>query len=349
MSLLAEAAQRLIDLDRTDEARRLVELALPLAKTADASDPRLGSTRQLLLPLARLDLKSALALIPSGGDERTSNDFRGLIAQSIAARNPAEAEHLLGQMTWNRSETYIVKACARMAPVDLPRARRLAETIKIDVLKGYAQGKMAEAVAARDKAAARELLSEAFQSISQVMGRGFGGSGVWGTNAAAPMAAALLPIVERVDPDRLGESIDRVLSLRWYPRTLVDLTVTTPDTSSLESLRSGAALAAILARYDRSLARSISRPIIDRFRRPFSETENRYLDRYAIFPTLTLADPRGMAKLVEVLPDLKEADHGESRDMASLIVAKTLSAPESEFWTIIRRSVMDLEIVERDD
>jgi hypothetical protein len=32
-----------------------------------------------------------------------------------------------------------------------------------------------------------------------------------------------------------------------------------------------------------------------------------------------------------------------------LIVAKTLSAPESEFWTIIKRSVVDLELVERED
>ena len=39
----------------------------------------------------------------------------------------------------------------------------------------------------------------------------------------------------------------------------------------------------------------------------------------------------------------------ESRDMARLIVAKALSAPETEFWTIIRRSISDLEMVERED
>jgi hypothetical protein len=50
-----------------------------------------------------------------------------------------------------------------------------------------------------------------------------------------------------------------------------------------------------------------------------------------------------------VIPDLKEEGIGQSRDMARLIVAKALSAPDSEFWTIIRRSVLDLEIVERDD
>jgi hypothetical protein len=47
--------------------------------------------------------------------------------------------------------------------------------------------------------------------------------------------------------------------------------------------------------------------------------------------------------------DLKEDCIGQSRDMARLIVAWALAAPESDFWTIIRRSVSDLEIVERDD
>jgi hypothetical protein len=32
------------------------------------------------------------------------NDFRGLIAQDIAGTNPAEAERLIGQMTWNSRE-----------------------------------------------------------------------------------------------------------------------------------------------------------------------------------------------------------------------------------------------------
>jgi hypothetical protein len=93
----------------------------------------------------------------------------------------------------------------------------------------------------------------------------------------------------------------------------------------------------------------MARPIIEHFRSPLSELENHYLDRYAVFPTLTLADPERMAELVDVLPEQAEADLGQSRDIARLIIAGTLAAPESEFWTIIRRSVSDLEIVERED
>jgi hypothetical protein len=40
---------------------------------------------------------------------------------------------------------------------------------------------------------------------------------------------------------------------------------------------------------------------------------------------------------------------GQSRDMARLIIARASSAPESVFWTIVRRSLLDLEMVERED
>ena len=110
VSKLMKAAGRFLDLGRDTEARKLVEEALPLARTVDASGHRLGSTRQVVANLARLDLNAALALIPAQGDERTSNDFRGLIAQHIAAANPAEAERLLNAMTRNNSPTYAVKA-----------------------------------------------------------------------------------------------------------------------------------------------------------------------------------------------------------------------------------------------
>ena len=56
-----------------------------------------------------------------------------------------------------------------------------------------------------------------------------------------------------------------------------------------------------------------------------------------------------MAELVEVLPERPEADLGQSRDIARLIIAGALAAPESEFWSIIRRAVTDVDILERED
>ena len=109
------------------------------------------------------------------------------------------------------------------------------------------------------------------------------------------MATVLLPIVERVDPDHLAEAIQRVRALRWFPRSITDLTMTTPDTSTAESLRVNAALAALVSRYDHDLASAIAEPVIDALRAPLGQVENRHLDRYAVLPTLALADPRGTA------------------------------------------------------
>jgi hypothetical protein len=344
---LAEAIRRLIDLGRGDEARRRLDEILPRAKAADAGDARLTHTRALIGSLARLDLKAALAMIPANGDERTINDFRGLIAQSIAAQHPAEAERLIGAMTWNHSEAYAVKACYRMAAVDLPQARRIAERIKIDVLRGFAFGRMAEVIGAADRATARSLRSEAFRAFDQAMERGMGG--VWGARTAAVMAGALLPGIERTDPDRLAEAVARLLALRWYPRSVMDLTMTIPETSNLEAMRANAALTAILARYDHELVRSIARPIIDRLKKPFAPVENQHFDRYAVLGTLALAHPEASTELVSSIPDLKEEGLGQSRDIVRVIVAGALASPESDFWTTIRRAISDLEIVERED
>jgi hypothetical protein len=320
---------------------------LRLAKPLDAGDPRLSHTRHLIGSLARLDLKAAMALIPAQGDERTINDFRGMIAQEIAAADPAEAERLIGQMSRNSSEALVVKTCRRMAPSDLPRARLMAGRIRSHVLRGYAMGTMAGALATTNRPAAKKLLADSFAEFSKAVEQGRGG--VWGGQSAATMAAALLPVAERVDPDHLAETIQRVLTLRWFPRSISDLSVTQPDMSTAESLRGNAALAALVSRYDHALAQSIAEQVLVRLKSPLSDVDNRFLDRYAVLPTLALADPHGTAALVEVILDLKEEGIGQSRDMARLIVAKALSARQSEFWTIIKRSVLDLELIERED
>lgn len=344
---LGEATRRLLALSDAEDARKILNDTLPIARKADGGDPRQSYTRGLLGPLARLELKDALELIPAKGDERTINDFRGLIAQAIADLHPAEAERLIGAMTWNNSESYSVKTCRRMAKVDLERAHRIAGRIKFGVLRAYALGRMAEEIAAKDRAAARSLRDEAFRVFGESLESGPGG--VWGSRSASIMAAALLPGIERDDPDRLAEAVDRVISLRWYPRRVIDLTSTFPDTSQIDGMRADAALAAILARYDHDLARSIAGPIIDRLKTPLPKEEERFFDAYAVLPCLALADPEAAARLVEVIPDPKENGGRTSRDVCRQIVAEALARPESEFWTIIRRAFSDLEIVERED
>jgi RNA polymerase sigma factor (sigma-70 family) len=348
IGLMMEAARRLIDLGDEGEVHRLVDEALPLARDPNVNGGRLLGIRSVIGSLARLDLKAALALIPAEGDERTINDLRGLVAQSIAAQHADEAERLLVQMTWNNSETYMVKACRRMATVDLRRARRIAGRIKNNVLRGYALGRMAEEIGPSDRATARELRLDSYRAFQQGLERDL--NGVWGPPTAAIMAAVLLPGVERTDPDRLPEAVDRVVSLRWFPRSVFDVTMVIPDMNSVKAMRVNAALAAVLARYDHALARSIARPVIERLKAPLEQPDGRFFQPYSVLPCLALADPEGAAELAEVIPDNRQQQGARAPDgTARLIVAGALAAPESAFWTVIRRAFSDLEIVERED
>jgi hypothetical protein len=333
---------RLIESGRAESIRRLLDEAPPPARQADAHDQGLGFTPGLIGCLARLDLPAALALIPEKGDERTINDLLGLLAHGIAAYHPGEAQRLIDRMSRNQPETYAVKTCRRMATVNLPRARRIAGRTKSDVLRGYALGRITEEFGAADCAAGLDVRPEPF--------RAFGTAEAWHRRrvrhrTAAVVAAALLPGVERTDPDRLVEAVDRVLALRWHPRSVPDLTMTIPDTSGVDAMRIDATLAAILARYDHELVR----PIIERLKAPLSPLENQSLDRYAALPPLALSDPEATAALIEVVPDLEENGIVQSRDIARQIVAGALSEPESRFWAIIRRVGFDLDLVERDD
>ena len=145
-------------------------------------------------------------LIPSQGDERTINDFRGMIAQEIAAVDPAEAERLIGQMSRNSSEALVRQDMpSHGRRWILPRARLMAGRIRSHVLRGYALGTMAAALATTDRPAAKKLLADSFAEFRAAVEQGRGG--VWGGQSAATMAAALLPIAERVDPDHLAETI----------------------------------------------------------------------------------------------------------------------------------------------
>jgi RNA polymerase sigma factor (sigma-70 family) len=344
---LSPTLRRLIDLGRGDAARRLLDEALPRCRAADAGNPLQPRIRGLIGCLARLDLEAALRLIPPAGDGQAGRELRGVIAKEIAADKPEDADRLIATAGGNPSETLIVSTCRRMAAADLPRARELTGRIQNHALRGYALGRMAEAIAAKDRSTARALRLDAYRALEQAVETGT--DETWGARCAAVMAAALLPGVERDDPDRLAEAVDRVLSLRWFPRNVRDLTHTTPDFSGLHAMQTDAALAAILARYDHELARAMIRPTIERLRAGLPPFEDQHLDRYAILPVLALADPEAAAALMDVVPDDKEQGIGQSRDIARLIVAGALAAPEGDFWDMIRRAVMDLEMVDRED
>ena len=164
---LARFGRRMVDLGDVEEARRL------LAGIDPPGNPRTAVV--VALALGRVDPARAEAMIPEGGDERERNDLIGAVAEAVAAIDPARAERLFGRYTWQSSSVFKVHGCARMATVDLARARRVAETITSEVLHAYAFALMAEAVAAIDPRAASALLDDMTRAFGDAVAHGQAG------------------------------------------------------------------------------------------------------------------------------------------------------------------------------
>jgi RNA polymerase sigma factor (sigma-70 family) len=344
---LSQFARRLADLGEKEGALRVVkELQSPINKDGGA-DVQLGGSKRLAAVLGRVDPKAAVALIPDKGEERARNDLIGTIAVAVADSDPSAAEKLIGQFTHDSSEVFSVHTCRRMALVDLARARRMAAKIKSDCLRGYAYGLMADAIGTRERAATRSLLDDSFRAFADAAASDMGG--VWSREGAAVMAASLLPVVERIDPDRLEEFFWRSLSLRWLPRSVNDLCRTTPDTSSVDAMRQTAALALYLARYDRDVARDVLDPVVKELLALQPGSEVGFLDWRLILKALAQVDPARAVELIPVIPDLNEREAGKIRDSARLTVAQALVESLDQVLAEARMSIIELEILLREE
>ncbi|MEJ7638647.1 MAG: hypothetical protein WKF75_11890 [Singulisphaera sp.] len=158
--LLGWVADRLFLMGATDRATAVVREAEALV----ADRPRgafLHPRDAVAAPLARIDPKAALDLIGPARDG-TSNDrsiYSGAfaaVAERVAATRPEEAERLFALVTEDGyRERSLPALCARMAWVDLPRARRMAGSAKGPARQAAALGAAARALAKSDPKAAR--------------------------------------------------------------------------------------------------------------------------------------------------------------------------------------------------
>jgi hypothetical protein len=263
------------------------------------------------------------------------------VALNVAARDPAEAERLSVRMTWHYDRTQVVLACRRMATVDLPRARRLAATVD-NGLHGLALGLMADALPERDRAQAQALLAQAFARFAdRDAGRR---RGVWSLPGEPVLAASLLPIVERVDPDHLEEYVWRAAALRWFLRTVEEADAERDESwRELRRLEASAALAFYLVRYDRALARAILRPLAVPSVFTLGTTgpvSTRRGLRALVLRTAARLDP---AWAVELLGAVDDADS------ARIALAEALVLSEAELLSKARKDLFSLENVFSDD
>lgn len=259
--------------------------------------------------LAVVDLPAAVAIFERRGrtsvspaDPGTLSRHNGQAAIRLARIDPAAAERLIAPPSPNFHDRLriVLNVTRRMAKLDLARARRLLETLNDRANPGISTnsvplasglGLIAAELAATNPAEARQLLDEAYKSLRQRAVEGHPGQG---QNSVANLMAELLPVVERLDPDRLAERI-------WLLAASRAPTVQEPTPNEVEGTM---ALAMLVARYDRGIADVMAVPALDRLPDLLAEANRMYGS--VIPPTLkSLAayDPRAIAPMLRSLPD----------------------------------------------
>ena len=338
ISLIVGVAERWLDLGEKERAKGLFDEGRALPK--DVAPPGYEITA-FAQGLARTDLPAALALIDQAkalaqrGD-RVNRVFvfdraYGEIAYRLAASDPPGAERALGLIAdSNRRGGYVVAACGRMAVVDLARAGRLAESIEDPLIRAYALGQMSRALASVDRPAAIRLLDDAFNRLDHNRDERQGYS------APDCVAAALLRVVESVDPARLQESVWHAVSLRepWLD-----------ERGDGSPGRSAAELAMNLARYDRKAAAAVLDRAIEAYAKTGIDTNRQGFLTMA----LALIDPARVVAVVESLPEDVGLDRSLAKNSARLQAAEILAKQGEERWQAARSCAVSLWTPEGSD
>ncbi len=289
---LSRIAERLRELGEGDAAREIVEEGRGIADELPAEEWAGFARASFAEELAVYDLDAALALIAEMPEQSTRGRHYGNLALEIADLDPGAAEEVYGRLQeWNRVRR-APGICFRMAPVDLDRARRIADGVDS---APEAYGNMARAVAGTDAELAKELLETAFQLLTDPASRE---GRPYTVDNDCVVASSLLPLAEEIAPDRLRDFLWRAVGLRWSSPSRATL----PD-PRWQVRSTDAELAFFVARYDRDLARLLVGPALRLFEERGEQLAARGRTWRPLYAALVEIDPEWAVELAdELLP-----------------------------------------------
>ncbi len=316
---MGEVAERWLELGESDKARalftegrKLVETLPPQKRTDAGSFPA---------HLARVEPDAALSLIKDVGPMRWRQRIYGNIAIRLAYEHPAESEAVLNQLEepiwriWGAP-----RICRRLVRNDLPRAKRIAASLPNAPDRAYAWTFLADGLATSDRTGAAAALDQALREIDGIDRRN--ASDVYDPNPAG----SILPLVERIAPERVAEVFWRGVAL------------TAPGDDPRSDFGRDDPLAAevlLLCRYDRDVAMMLFEPIAAYVRSRSLRDGNDIIP--AVILALTLIDPKTAVEVVESLPPARTLDVNDRTNWARLTVAETLAMPPEMRWMKIWR------------
>jgi hypothetical protein len=340
LSILGHVADRWLELDLPDRAKEVLHEGRRIV----ASLPRnqyFSGMEEFADSLAAFDLATARLIFERKGrtnvsptDPATLNRHLGEAAVRLAAIDPAQAERLVPAVTpnfWNDARAdYVLRICQRMARADVPRARKILDTIDDAKAPGSYVGpalrpeglaRMASERAATDLAGATRLLDEAFAEFRQIAHEG-------GNYDVSWRMAEILPLVESIEPDRLEERL-------WLTIACRAPLITLPDSREIEPRMN---LALLVSRYDRAMAAIIIAPALERLPELFADTTGFNVPNASVIKPLAAYDPRAAAALIGALPESARKAPGRNDNWQSpsldaqlrLAAAQMLGLPVDE-------------------
>ena len=247
---LGRLARAWLNLGEVEQARPLVREGLEtltvLPKIQQFDDGFLATA-------ARIEPDRVLSLIRNVSSAADRQTYYARIAESLAIEHPAEAERVF-QLTDDSPRTPMqvrsrialqLRLCRRLAKSDPPRARRIIAGMQMPRDQALGWALLALGLADRDKQAANTALAESIQVIDRMPDSATDVKpAATGALADHNPAALILPIVEKVAPERLEEVFWRAVAL--MPNDDLAQKRGTVDYRLAEA-------AVVLARYDRQV------------------------------------------------------------------------------------------------
>ncbi len=316
---MGEVAERWLELGEHaratalfDEGRKLAE-ALPPLKRGDA-----GS---FAAHLARAEPAAALALAKDISPRKYQQRVVGNIATRLAFEHPAEAERVLGLLEdpiWRIHGA--PRICRRLAQSDWPRAQRIAANLPSPAERAYAWIFAADGLIGNDRTGALAAFEQALREIESIVSED-----AYRRFDANP-AVSILPIVERIAPDRVAEVF-------W-----LGVALHAPGEDPRNDFGWGHPLISesmLSSRYDRDVAATLFEPIAAYVRsRALREDEDIIV---GILHALACLDPKNAVAVVERMPAARTLSIAEPTNSARYYLAEILAQPPERRWMRIWR------------
>jgi hypothetical protein len=212
------------------------------------------------------------------------------------------------------------RICRRLARSDLARAKRIAAGLPYAAERAYSWTFIADGLTGIDSTGASAALNQALREIDSIDLRD-----PYHQFDANP-AVSILPLVERISPDRVAEVFWRAVAMHAPgndPRA---------DFGTDHPLISEAML---LSRYDREVAATLFEPIGAYVRsQPMRGGQDIII---GVLHALACLDPRNAVAVVESLPPARTLNIGEPTNYARYDLAELLAMPPERRWMRIWR------------